>query len=122
MKETTLLRKILLEIKRLRGDGYHVHGSALQRKGEPDIDGYIIYKGERIHLKLEVKLPGKKPTPLQIYRLREYAHAGYLVWVITSPDQLLPLAEAWVTMKRTGGTLPNKAKIRGLLDEYNLYS
>lgn len=88
--ETALVQKIFQYMKRYHSfDGYHVHGSEFQRKGEPDIDGSIYLEdedgiGRWWHLKVEVKTPVGKPTELQLIRLREYHKRGYMVGIVTS--------------------------------------
>lgn len=86
-EETGIVQACLkwLTSEAVGGDGYHVHGSILQRGGEPDIDGSIPDgKGGHIHFKCEVKVPGQKPDPLQQHRLEQYRLRGYLAfWVVS---------------------------------------
>ena len=79
------------------GEVFKVHGGALQTSGHPDLIGCI---GGRM-IAVELKQPGKVPTPLQHRRLRSWAAAGALAgWATTEVelDQLLShLAEpAWI--------------------------
>ena len=56
-----------------------VHGNAMT-VGEPDIDACI--RGRAV--KLELKQPGKRPTALQMAKLRTWAAAGALSgWAVT---------------------------------------
>lgn len=73
-----------------------VVASAMNRKGEPDID--CVFMGRAV--KLEVKQPGTEHaivaavTPLQRRRLLDYAGAGALVGVVTSVDETIALLDA----------------------------
>lgn len=56
-----------------------IHGNSMNA-GEPDIDGCI--RGRTV--KLELKQPGKKPTAIQMLKLRKWAAAGALSgWATT---------------------------------------
>lgn len=52
--------------------------------GSSDLIGY--FKGK--FLALEIKVPGKKPTPEQINFIERVNKAGGIAAVVTSPDQL----------------------------------
>lgn len=84
--ETRITQAILAWLVANGGDGYHVHGNAFQRSGEPDIDGHIYDKRDRrwLHLKLEVKTPEGSPSDLQIVRLKAYHQVGYIAGIVTS--------------------------------------
>lgn len=91
-EETKITRAVIAQIKELGGDGFHVHGSALQRGGEPDITGEIkLELVGWIHMKVEVKTPEGEPTERQLYRLRHYWEAGYLVGIVTSVSEFMKL-------------------------------
>jgi hypothetical protein len=60
-----------------------VHGSQFTT-GQPDLIG--CFDGRSFCL--EVKQPGKKATPLQEKRLREWSEAGALTGVVTSVDEV----------------------------------
>jgi hypothetical protein len=83
--ETAITQAILKWLVAQGGDGYHVHGNAFQRSGEPDIDGQIYDKRSRswLHLKLEVKTKEGKPTELQLLRLAHYHRCGYVAGIVT---------------------------------------
>lgn len=66
-----------------------VHGSSYGKSGEPDIDACV--RGRAI--KVELKMPGKVPTPVQMGRLRAWARAGALAGWVTSLDELDALLE-----------------------------
>jgi len=86
--ETLIVQAILARIFELGGDGYHVHGSMLQRAGEPDIDASVPdLRGKHLHIKCEVKVPGEKPSPLQQHRLEEYRKRGYTAFWCTSVEE-----------------------------------
>ena len=87
-QETKIVRAILKFIHEAGGDGYHVHGSACQRAGEPDIDASYPYDGGWLHLKIEVKTSTGKATNLQIHRLGMYEVRGYVVGIVSSVAEL----------------------------------
>ncbi|KKN27195.1 hypothetical protein LCGC14_0867150 [marine sediment metagenome] len=92
MSEAAIVREIIKQLKKGGGDGYHVHGSALQRRGEPDIDGsYPSSNGKWLHLKIEVKTATGAATSLQLYRLEEYRKRGYITGVVRSWIDVLAL-------------------------------
>lgn len=94
-EETPITQDCIAWIKDQGGDAWHVHGSALQRSGEPDICGEIPDGvGGWLHLKIEVKTPTGKPSKLQEYRLAQYAKAGYVTGIVTSVDELKTVVEA----------------------------
>jgi len=61
-----------------------MHGSPFSYSGEPDIAGCL--DGVAFHI--EVKAPGKKPTPLQYQRLAEWKEAGALSFWTTSLEDV----------------------------------
>lgn len=67
-----------------------VHGSAMQRAGEPDLS--ITYAGRSI--KAELKTEKGKATPLQLHRLKEWEAAGATVGVVRSLDDLKSLLKS----------------------------
>lgn len=115
-------------------DGYHVHGSLLQRNGEPDIDGSLWSDvlGRWVHLKVEVKTSTGEPTKLQLTRLRAYFRRGYLVGVVTSVEDMMLIVRAYEeyhynTVEVMDKAVPtvsytHAALVVGLLDPYGLYT
>lgn len=92
--ETTLVQNCLAWLKAQQGDGYHVHGSAMQRAGEPDIDGWVPdLCGGFLHLKVEAKVGKNKPSKLQEKRLEVYGKSGYITGVIYTENQFISLIE-----------------------------
>lgn len=96
--ESTLVSWCMDHIKR-RGDGHarKVHGSAFQSAGEPDIDACVAGRA----VKVEVKMPGGTPTPIQMGAMRRWESAGALTGWVTSVDELKKLLDyaedhAWV--------------------------
>lgn len=79
--ETKIVQRIIAWIKACGGDAWHVHGSILQRRGEPDIDGWLP---GNIHLKLEVKTTQGKLSTIQKHRINRYKNAGYIAGCVTS--------------------------------------
>ena len=95
--ETALKLDIIRAIKASGGDAFHLSGSIKQRGGEPDISGEYPSGalGAWVHLKLEVKRPGERPTRRQLYRLGWYHRAGYVAGVVTSVADLQKLLKAY---------------------------
>lgn len=113
--ETRITREIIKYIKESRGDAFHVHGSSLQRGGEPDISGEVWDdKLGWIHIKVEVKTPEGEPTWRQLHRLKQYHKAGYMVGIVTSITEFRRLVTMWVLWAKLGrprtglSTLPYK--------------
>lgn len=80
-------------IKSNGGDAWKVHGHAMQRRGEPDIDAWLPVPEGIVHLKLEVKTPKGKATPLQLHRIAVYQQAGYVAGVVVAVEDLIQLVE-----------------------------
>lgn len=64
-----------------------VHGSRFQAAGEPDIDACIASRA----VKLECKLPGHVPTPVQMAAMRRWEKVGALAGWFDTMDGLLKL-------------------------------
>lgn len=67
-----------------RGHCRKVHGSRYQDAGEPDIDACVDCRC----VKVEVKMPGEVPTPIQYAAMRKWERAGALVGWVTSVQEL----------------------------------
>jgi len=130
--ETGIVEDILEWIVFSRGTGYHVHGSSMQRSGEPDVDGsvYSYDLHDFVHLKLEVKTATGKPTELQKYRLRIYHMNGYCAGVVTSVEETKELIKDWVAWRMAnprylsvyeGNSFADHLRKEGKDDIYNLY-
>lgn len=64
-----------------------VHGSRFQRAGEPDLDACV--RGRAV--KVEAKMPGEVPTPIQYAVMRRWERAGALVGWVDSVAKLADL-------------------------------
>lgn len=90
MKETDITAKCLKHLNaQSRCVARKQHASQYGNVGEPDIDG--CWDGRA--LKIEVKMPGKKPTPLQMAAMRRWERAGALAGWVTSLDEMLELLD-----------------------------
>lgn len=82
MLERDIQRKLI--IKAEKEGWYVVKIIQCNRPGFPDLmllrDGKIIF--------IEVKRPGAKPRPLQLYRHNELSEKGMIVYVIDDINQL----------------------------------
>ena len=84
MNESTITTAILKWLNAQEGcEAIKLHISGLQRAGDPDI--VACWRGRA--LMIEVKMPGKKPTPLQEHRLAAWAAAGAIVGVVHSLEE-----------------------------------
>lgn len=83
MREKQVEQKIVAAIRKLdEARVVKVHGSQMGSGGEPDLDACI--QGRSV--KIEVKAPGRKPTPRQLSVLRKWEAAGALAgWADSVP-------------------------------------
>jgi hypothetical protein len=80
--ETKLARACMKWVKSQGGNSFHVHGSSMQRAGEPDIDGAIAWgDGTYTHFKIELKIKPNVADALQLARLQDWADQGYTTGV-----------------------------------------
>jgi hypothetical protein len=95
--ETMIVRAIIDYVKgQVGGDIHHVHGSTLQRGGEPDLDGAVSDGiGGYAHIKIEVKTAIGQVEARQIYRLKEYRRYGYLVGIVHSLTEFAALIQEY---------------------------
>ncbi len=93
--ETLLVEKLIAYVKKeLKGDCWHVHGSMMQRAGEPDLDGaFKTEKGNFVHFKVEAKMPGNVPSKLQTARLGTWSQLGYTCGVVWSLEEFITLLQ-----------------------------
>lgn len=97
--ETSLARNCIKWVKAQGGDAWHVHGSAVQRSGEPDLDGCVPTKdGGFIHFKIELKTPGNLPRKLQAIRLERWSRFGYTTGVAESLSQFIEIVTSGKTL------------------------
>lgn len=83
--ETVLVANLIKHMRKIpRCHARKVHGSMHQDKGEPDIDAVLDGRA----VKVEVKMPGKTPTPIQYKRLRDWQAVGALVGWVTCQAEL----------------------------------
>ena len=95
MTETDYQQRIQDYVKSRGGDSYKVHGSSVQRAGEPDLDGWIPSDVGAIPFKIEVKTPIGAPTLLQVVRLRRYHQSGaYLAGICVTVSDFQQLVDA----------------------------
>lgn len=81
--ETKIVKQIETWVFEQGGEVLKLHGSSMQRSGEPDLIGgfgpYTKYGG--VHFVYEVKLPSETPRDDQLYRLarweKVYFNAGW---------------------------------------------
>jgi len=84
MREASLLASVERLLKQ-RGILYRKrHGTAFGVRGDPDL--YFLYRSH--HCEVELKAPGKSPTPLQKRRICEWKAAGALVCVVRSTREM----------------------------------
>lgn len=88
--ETRLYRQVVQQLKALKAEGvpiwwFKLHGGPMQRAGVPDL--MIVLNGLAVFV--ELKMPGNKPTKLQVHTMAEIAKANGLVVVATSVEQMV---------------------------------
>lgn len=83
--ESQLVTQVLAYIRGLpRAHAHKIHGSRYSDAGEPDIDACIDGRS----VKIELKMPGNKPTPVQMASMRRWENAGAFVFWATSLDEV----------------------------------
>ena len=83
--EKTITKNIQVWLKQQPGVFfYKVHGDPFQTAGLPDL--ILCVSGRFVGL--EVKQPGKKPTPLQTRTLEKIKEAGGASAIVTSLDEV----------------------------------
>jgi hypothetical protein len=96
--ETNNQTKIQHYVKKQGGKVRKVHGDGLTGSGEPDLDGWIPTAWGNMPFKIEVKTEEGSPSPLQVYKLREYHKANcYIVGICVTPEDMAKLVEAYET-------------------------
>jgi hypothetical protein len=79
---------IVRELKRRKARGesifwLKIHGGPMQRAGVPDL--VVIYRGQTYWV--EIKAPGGRATPFQLYTIQSIVDAGGVAAVVTTlPD------------------------------------
>lgn len=71
--ETKIVHQIENWVLEHGGEVLKLHGSAMQRKGEPDLIGSYML----VPFVFEVKLPGEEPRDNQLYRLQRWRRQGF---------------------------------------------
>lgn len=85
--EAKLVEAAMRLIRRRGGVVQKIHGGAAGSAGQPDLDAVIAGRP----VKVEAKQPGKRPTPIQYRRMREWQDVGALTGWFTSTEELTAL-------------------------------
>jgi len=80
MNEKTITNGIIKKLNRLDGVKVRKRFSNGSTNGHPDITGTMAVNGLGVRVEIEVKQPGRWPTKLQFYRLKEYEKMGACVF------------------------------------------
>jgi hypothetical protein len=89
--ESALVRRVLRELNSWpETRAIKMHGSVYGRHGDPDIWGCTY---GRMFL-LELKQPGKKPTPSQLSELRQWQQAGAATGWFDNFDEAIKFVRA----------------------------
>jgi hypothetical protein len=88
--ESRLSRKIAAEFRARGGFVFKVHGGPTMMAGLPDLPG--CYRGRSVWF--ETKMPGNKPTPIQLLRHRQIRAAGGIVAVPRSVAEAMAVLDA----------------------------
>ena len=93
--EARIVKRIQQTIAEKGGRAFKIHGSTkgeeavFQEAGLPDL--LVCYKGRFVGL--EVKVPGGKPSRLQLHVLDEIRNAGGIAAVVETVEEVLDLLE-----------------------------
>ena len=86
MLETSITRKIMETLNQMENcRAMKLHGNQFTINGTPDI--LCVRNGKAFFI--EVKRPGNKATPKQLFELRKWASAGAMGAVVYSVDEAL---------------------------------
>lgn len=88
MRESDLISKIKKHVEELRRQGVpikclKIHGNQFTERGTPDL--HITCRSRSFWV--ECKVPGEKPTAIQLQRIEEWRAAGATVAVVTSLEE-----------------------------------
>lgn len=89
MLESTIVRRIKSVAEKRGAFVFKTHGSPQQVKGLPDL--VLCYRGRFIGM--EVKVPGNKPTNLQIHRMEQIRDADGMAEAVYSVVQAIALLD-----------------------------
>jgi len=94
--ETSITRRMTARLKEL---GCHVEktlGTMRGTKGRPDLSVIVPIPGALygVPLRIEVKQPGKEPTPLQEKRLRDLQRVGCVALCSSSVEEVVACVRA----------------------------
>lgn len=105
IQETAITKKIIEYLNSLpKCKAIKRHLGGYGSNGEPDICGCL----DSIHLEIEVKRPGNKPTPLQQERIKEWLEAGAISGVVYSVDDTKKLIEDYYAKRTYQPNLGNR--------------
>lgn len=86
MSEAAIVTAAQMKLRKMGAVVVKIHGGALQ----PDLNDLVgCYQGRAFML--EAKAPGKKMTPRQAVRSRQWASAGAITGMFTSADEAVAL-------------------------------
>lgn len=87
--ETKIKKEIVVYLDSLKPDLWHtaMHNVGYTRKGIPD--RLCCYKG--LFFALEIKAPGKKPTPWQEREIADISEAGGIAQVVYSAADVMAI-------------------------------
>lgn len=85
MRETPIAQRIAKVLRSRGAFVLNVHGSSMQARGLPDL--VVCYRG--LYFGIEVKIPGKEPTEIQLWTMSEIQKAGGYAGVATTPEEAL---------------------------------
>lgn len=100
--ETKIVDAIQSYVEFRGGNVLKVHGSSVQRLGEPDLIGGIpapesynkrVGRTVNVPFAIEVKLPGEEARVLQLYRIAKWAKVGFCTGVVHSVGEFEDLIE-----------------------------
>ena len=112
--EAKLVEAAMRRIRARGGVVQKIHGGEFGSNGQPDLDAVI--RGRSV--KVEAKQPGKRPTPVQYRRMREWAAVGALTGWFTTTEELEEILAhlddpGWQNPQLEQGERPAPVVVRG---------
>ena len=84
MRESAITKRIIDYIHSIGGTAIKVHGSVYMHSGTPDIIACV--RGRFVAI--EVKQPGKHPTPAQVAYIEKIQRSGGIAFVAHSVEEV----------------------------------
>ena len=94
--EATLNKNVVTALNKLPGVFVKKRWAGPGQKGQVDITGIACIEGLGVRIELEGKLPGEKPTRLQLYWLKKWEQYGAITGVYHTVEQAVAIVDAHI--------------------------